>query len=428
MYGIGTQFGLYGIANQAASSAGVYGSGAVGVQGGGTVYGLQGGSSASGGFGVYGTAPQYGVYGSATAGGNAAGVYGTGPNFGVCGLSTGGNNTVGVYGQGGYGMQAGGTQFGIWSQVQNGSPAIAGTYGIYGAPSASGQNPSVKICYFGCGGDPEYDATILFQAGVWADTNYFGDYNNIYRPALMATADHDIAGVLVNNSDVVPVLFVYNAGEGGGSTGTVIIAQGSKGTCSFTGNGDTSCTGTLKSTVKATTADGPARVETYAVESAENWFEDAGSAQLVNGMVHVNLEPIFGQTVNTDIEYHVFLTPNDDCKGLYVTNKTASGFRCTNWAEADLQSHSSTASWPSGWAMKRNVWCMSSRRVPIGGSILPRQLSKPPNKGPAESEAYPSTKGSLPRAAATRPSAWWTTRNASARCGVSSHGFGRPLD
>ena len=223
-------------------------------------------------------------------------------------------------------MQAGGTQFGIQAQVQNGSAAIAGVDGIYGEPSASGNHSSVEICYFECGEDFHLDAIIQFQAGVWADTNYDGDDNALYRPALMATADANIAGVLVNNSNIVPVLFVYNAGSGGGSTGTVIRAQGRGGSCSFTGNGDTSCSGTLKSTVKATTAEGPGRVETYAVQSTENWFEDAGSAQLVNGAAQVSLEPIFGQTVNTGIEYHVFLTPNGDCKGLYVTNKTASGF------------------------------------------------------------------------------------------------------
>jgi len=324
--GNGGQFGLYGETDQSAGTAGVYGIGSVGLQGSGTLYGVQGNSSTSGGFGVAGQANQYGVYGVALGGGNASGVYGTAPDFGVYGLATGTTNTVGVYGQGGYGMQAGGTQYGIWSQVQSGSAAIAGTYGIYGGPSATGQNPSVNICYFDCGEDFYVDAPIQFQAGVWADTNYDGDDNAFYRPALMATADANIAGVLVNNSNVVPGLFVFNAGSGGGSTGAVIVAQSPRGTCSFTGNGDTSCTGTLKSTVKTTTADGPARVETYAVESAENWFEDAGSAQLASGVAHVNLEPIFGQTVNTDIEYHVFLTPNGDCKGLYVTNKTASGF------------------------------------------------------------------------------------------------------
>jgi hypothetical protein len=30
--------------------------------------------------------------------------------------------------------------------------------------------------------------------------------------------------------------------------------------------------------------------------------------------------------VNTGVEYHVFLTPDGDCKGLYVSAKTASGF------------------------------------------------------------------------------------------------------
>jgi hypothetical protein len=40
----------------------------------------------------------------------------------------------------------------------------------------------------------------------------------------------------------------------------------------------------------------------------------------------VNLEPVFGQTVNTAIEYHVFLTPDGDCRGLYVSKKDAKGF------------------------------------------------------------------------------------------------------
>jgi hypothetical protein len=30
--------------------------------------------------------------------------------------------------------------------------------------------------------------------------------------------------------------------------------------------------------------------------------------------------------VNTGSEYHVFLTPQGDCRGLYVSNKSAAGF------------------------------------------------------------------------------------------------------
>ena len=40
----------------------------------------------------------------------------------------------------------------------------------------------------------------------------------------------------------------------------------------------------------------------------------------------VQLDPNFGEIANTSIEYQVFLTPNGDCKGLYVTNKTAGSF------------------------------------------------------------------------------------------------------
>jgi hypothetical protein len=40
----------------------------------------------------------------------------------------------------------------------------------------------------------------------------------------------------------------------------------------------------------------------------------------------VALEPTFAQTINTGVEYHVFLTPKGDCEGLYVTNETATGF------------------------------------------------------------------------------------------------------
>jgi len=58
----------------------------------------------------------------------------------------------------------------------------------------------------------------------------------------------------------------------------------------------------------------------------KNWSEDAGSGQLSDGVAVIQLEPVFAQTVNTGVGYHVFLTPNGDCKGLYVTNKTADSF------------------------------------------------------------------------------------------------------
>jgi hypothetical protein len=67
-------------------------------------------------------------------------------------------------------------------------------------------------------------------------------------------------------------------------------------------------------------------VALYAVESPENWFEDFGTAQLQAGTAAVSLDPGFLETVNTAADYHVFLTPRGDCRGLYVARTTSGGF------------------------------------------------------------------------------------------------------
>ncbi|MBI1746466.1 MAG: hypothetical protein HYR55_07745, partial [Acidobacteria bacterium] len=64
----------------------------------------------------------------------------------------------------------------------------------------------------------------------------------------------------------------------------------------------------------------------YAVESPENWFEDFGKAKLSDGQAVVKLDSIFAETVNTENDYHIFLTPQGDCEGLYVANKTVASF------------------------------------------------------------------------------------------------------
>jgi hypothetical protein len=51
-----------------------------------------------------------------------------------------------------------------------------------------------------------------------------------------------------------------------------------------------------------------------------------GESQLVDGAAVINLDPDFMQTVNPETDYKVFPVPNGDCKGLYVTNKTAKSF------------------------------------------------------------------------------------------------------
>jgi hypothetical protein len=318
VYGIAPQFGVYGTATGSGSTVGVFGSGVDGLQGSGTLHGVYAAGTGASSTGVYGSGVQYGVQGIALGAGAAVGVYGSG----AVGLQGSGGN-YGVLADGTGSSATGVSSYGVYSTT---SAGIAATYGVFEGPSALGasgpwgcENITYDLCFYGI---------YLPQAGVWADTNWNGDANEAdYIPALLATADANVAGLFLNNSYYAPAVLAWNfyPDGGGGTGGDAVRAGGPAGSCTLTGSGDAACTGTLKSVV-ATSGKGAQRVETYAMQSPENWFEDAGTAQLVNGAGHVNLESVFGQTVNTGVEYHVFLTPDGDCKGLYVSSKSASEF------------------------------------------------------------------------------------------------------
>ena len=66
----------------------------------------------------------------------------------------------------------------------------------------------------------------------------------------------------------------------------------------------------------------------YCTEAPEVLFQDYGAAQLVNGRVHVTIDPLLARNiyVSADKPLKVFIQLEGDCKGVYVTNKTASGF------------------------------------------------------------------------------------------------------
>ena len=83
-------------------------------------------------------------------------------------------------------------------------------------------------------------------------------------------------------------------------------------------------TGT-KSQAMATARHGMRKL--YAVEATQPVFEDFGLAWLEGGRARVTLDPIFADTVNTGMDYHVFLTPRSaETKGLAVVAQDAEGF------------------------------------------------------------------------------------------------------
>ncbi len=143
-----------------------------------------------------------------------------------------------------------------------------------------------------------------------------------------STSGSGVYGTSPHNYGVIGVTTSGNGVYGqvsvapqGGVVGRQLDSSGNWAVYAF---GNFGATGTKSSVVPVD--NGTRQVALYAVESPEVWFEDYGSAKLVSGVAKVNIDPAYAQTVNTGVQYHVFLTPDGDCEGLYVTARTATGF------------------------------------------------------------------------------------------------------
>jgi hypothetical protein len=241
-----------------------------------------------------------GVWGDSSAG---SGVYGTSDSsFGVLGASYSG---PGVFGQSATSPAVYGTTLSGFG-VEGYSADYVGTYGQYSNGSSIGQGFS--------------------SSGVWGDSGWPGSFG------VLGTTDDGNSFWGKNNTVNHETLYLEN--DSGPSNGHLPLAARFAGPGSATwceiymdafnnSVGDLLCTGTKSAAVPV---DGNRMVRLYAMEAAENWFEDAGAAQLVNGKATVQLDHLFAQTVNGDVDYHVFLTPNGECEGLYVASKGAQGF------------------------------------------------------------------------------------------------------
>jgi hypothetical protein len=73
------------------------------------------------------------------------------------------------------------------------------------------------------------------------------------------------------------------------------------------------------------TSSGPRKM--YTMGSTGLWFEDFGSANLVEGKVTVGIDGLFAETVNLQAGYHVYLTPrSSEAVLLFVTAETPTAF------------------------------------------------------------------------------------------------------
>jgi hypothetical protein len=339
-----------GTAGSSSSSTGI-GVLGVGASSAGVNYGVSGTTNSPIGVGVGGSAnnttgANFGVFGesSSTSGTGVSGgaLATTGFAVGVAGTSDS-TSGVGVVGNaaaqtgsafGVKGVTESSAGVGVYGIADSDTGANLGVEGTTASPAGAGvqgTNTSTTGSAFGVGAitvstsgismyavavEPSITTGAARPVAVWGSTNQSGGV------AVAGTADDGYAMAAANYS--VNAATVRFENQDPDSSALVVRTLGAGGSCFIDGSGNLLCEGTKSAVVPV---DGGARkVALYAVEAPENWFEDAGSASLANGSAVVHMESTFAQTVNGEVEYHVFLTPKGDCKGLYVTNETADSF------------------------------------------------------------------------------------------------------
>ena len=206
------------------------------------------------------------------------------------------------------GLSGGGTS-GTVTLKNTGLLALTAGTGI---SSTGGQSPTVSI---NSAVVPELAVSNFFTKSQVIDPGYL-DAVNTTGTAVYAFND--------STSSTSPALYVENDDSTSpGDLAVDIVGGNYGGECTVDVSGNLFCTGSLGPSIAKKNRT---TVSMYSVSSAENWVEDFGTAKLVNGVAIVHMNPDLAEAVSKDSNYHVFPSPNEDCDGLYVTNRTATSF------------------------------------------------------------------------------------------------------
>src|SRR5215831_3707914 len=280
----------------------------------------------------------------------AFGTVGYAPNVGVLGFSGVAADPEGPIQQNSYsqraGVEGGSVDFtgtagvslnhvDVYGQVEDQPPVPAGfRAGVLGA--ASTQPGIIGFSRDGDGiegasfSSTAVRAVSFFGPGVESISGALTGVSGIsgtQGPAVLNTSN--IAGVRGTSDGANGVIGTSNRSIGvvGFSNNVGVFGQ-STNPASFAGlfAGNVQVTGKFSEAVKNAVVpfpDGSARV-LHCMESPEHWFEDFGTAKLTRGRAVVRLDADFAKVIKRG-DYRVFLTPEGDCRGLYV-RKSAGSF------------------------------------------------------------------------------------------------------
>ncbi len=345
VYGFASSFGDIGVwgENDATDGFGTYGTSTNGT-------GAYGYSNATNGYGVYaynGAAGGTGLWSYGDTGissiGAVNGINAYGVTYGINDTGFVGENAEGAggiqaLGTGYQGVEGTGASYGVYAIGNDVSGLFGGVYAYdattgYGVQSASANGEGVNSTGATYGVFTTTSDPFGFYAGVFGeDDNSYGveGYSTSANGGYFSDGNGDY-GVVANNANSFGGWFFDAAGDwtraGDGLDGSAAAFENSTGTYMIVCQGGTGfvTNGTKSTEVKGN--DGKTHL-LYCNESPEVMFEDYGEGQLVNGKVHISLDPLFAKNVaiNDKHPLRVYIELLGDCNGTYVTNRSASGF------------------------------------------------------------------------------------------------------
>jgi hypothetical protein len=114
------------------------------------------------------------------------------------------------------------------------------------------------------------------------------------------------------------------------------------------------------------------RIVSYAAQTSAPMLEDVGESQLSSGRARVAIDASLARAIDQGAPYVVFVTPEGQSHGLYVTDKTPSGF-------AVVENDGGRSSIPFGYRIVAKPYGVNAARLPVvTAAQMPRAVM--PNK------------------------------------------------
>jgi hypothetical protein len=257
-----------------------------------------------------------------------------------------------------YTVASGGSPF--WSETQSVHTATGLFTVLLGSVTPLSGFPAAGLCYLGMqvGADPEMTPRVRIASAAYSYLAQRADSANVLAGVVAVTVPSDSISAVSGTNSFYSVSGVLGAGDDNDSGPAGVYGYSNRSDLSaglfynqlagvstrlgyydlglyrrygLETNGDVLVGGNFwvtgsKSAVVNTRNYG--RRAVYCVESPEVWFEDFGSSRLVNGRAHIELDPVFRQTlvINSQNPMKVFVTPTDGSAIALGVTKGLTGF------------------------------------------------------------------------------------------------------